>query len=120
MKRKQQKKEAGFIVSAELVLVATILVIGLIVGMVAIRDALTAEMHDVAEAIGALDQSYYFDGITDNGTGAQIAATQFEDLPDNAIGGVGAAGGAGAAGDQTGIDFTSPAGSGLEVGAGLP
>ena len=64
--KKQQKKEAGFIVSAELVLIATILVIGMLVGMVVIRDAVTAEMDDVAEAIGALDQSYFFQGITNS------------------------------------------------------
>lgn len=91
--KKQQKKEAGFIVSAELVLIATILVIGLIVGMVAIRDALTAEMHDVAEGIGALDQSYYFEGIVDLGTGAQVAGTSFTDTVDLE------------AGDQQGVDY---------------
>lgn len=93
--KKQQKKEAGFIVSAELVLIATILVIGLIVGMVAIRDALTAEMHDVAEAIGALDQSYFFDGIVDTGTSAFIVGVQFTDTVDSA------------AGDQIGLVWTT-------------
>jgi len=107
--KKQRKKEAGFIVSAELVLVATILVIGLIVGMVAIRDALTAEMHDVAEAIGSLDQSYAFDGITDNGTEAFIGSSGFTDDVDGVSGaGVGFEGWAGFAGDQQEIDFTSP------------
>ena len=80
--KKQRKKEAGFIVSAELVLIATILVIGLIVGMVAIRDALTAEMHDVAEAIGALDQSYFFEGILDTGTNAAVAGSSWNDTAD--------------------------------------
>ena len=109
---KKQKGQAGFIVSAELVLIATIMVIGLIVGMVAIRDALTAEMHDVAEAIGSMDQSYFFDGITDTGTNAEIGASAFNDAVDNTTGSEGAAG---FAGDQTPLDF-SAANEGSEVG----
>lgn len=84
--KKQQKKEAGFIVSAELVLIATILVIGLIVGMVAIRDQLTAEMKDVAESIGSLDQSYTFNGINDPVLISQVAGSQFSDSIDTAAG----------------------------------
>lgn len=56
--------EAGFIVSAELVLVATILVIGLIVGMSEIQHAVVAELNDVADAIGNLNQSYCFTGFS--------------------------------------------------------
>jgi hypothetical protein len=101
---KKQKKEAGFIVSAELVLIATILVIGLIVGMVAIRDALTAEMGDVAEALGALDQSYYFDGIVDEGTNAAVSGSSWNDAADNCAL-PGTLGCQGEAGDEEGINF---------------
>lgn len=88
--KKQQKKQAGFIVSAELILIATILVIGLIVGMVAIRDATVAEMEDVAEAIGALDQSYFFNGVEDSLTGAFTEGSQWGDAIDGAgVGGDG-------------------------------
>ena len=59
----QRKKQAGFVLTSELVLIVTILVIGMTVGLVSMRDAMTAEMHDVAEAIGNLDQSYAFNGI---------------------------------------------------------
>jgi Flp pilus assembly pilin Flp len=52
--------ENGFVVSAELVLVATLLVIGLIVGMSEIQHAVVQEMNDVAEAIGSLNQSYFY------------------------------------------------------------
>jgi len=102
--KKQQKKQAGFIVSAELLLIATILVIGLIVGMVAVRDAVVAEYGDVAEAIGALDQSYSFEGITDTGTNAFTVGSAFNDQPDSLIGGPGN-GYQGTAGDQLGINF---------------
>ena len=106
MKKQAQKKQGGFIVSAELVLIATILVIGLIVGMVAIRDAMTAEMGDVAEAIGSLDQSYSFDGIQDPGTLAVIGSSAFTDAVDNS--GTTAEGVQGFAGDQTNISFNLP------------
>jgi hypothetical protein len=104
--KQQQKRQAGFIVSAELVLIATILVIGLIVGMVAIRDSMIAEMGDVAEAIGAIDQSYEFNGVTDTGTNAAIAASAWYDDPDNTLAPI--VGRQGLAGDQTGIDFETP------------
>jgi len=77
--KKQQKKQAGFIVSAELILIATILVIGLIVGMVAVRNATNAELEDVAEAIGALDQSYFFFGVDDSATDAWTSGSQWTD-----------------------------------------
>ena len=54
--------EAGFVISAELVLVATILVIGLIVGMVSLRNQIVQELVDVGQAIGSLSQSFCFAG----------------------------------------------------------
>lgn len=73
------KKQAGFVLTSELVLISTILVIGMITGLVTMRDAITAEMEDVAEAIGALDQSYAFDGIINGQTTAAIAGSVFDD-----------------------------------------
>jgi len=68
--------------TSELILIATILVIGLIVGMVTIRDAITAEMEDTAEALGSLDQSYAYQGMTNaEGTGA-TAGSSFGDAVD--------------------------------------
>ncbi|WP_437204835.1 hypothetical protein [Planctomicrobium sp. SH664] len=55
--------EAGFVVSAELVLVATIVVIGMIVGLSEVQHAVVAELNDVADAIGAVNQSYFFSGF---------------------------------------------------------
>lgn len=55
--------DSGFIVSAELVLVATILVIGMIVGFSQIQYAVVTELNDVAHAIGSLNQSFYFSGF---------------------------------------------------------
>ena len=56
--------EAGFVVSAELVLIATLLVIGLIVGLSEVQHAVVAELNDVADAIGNLNQSYYYTGFS--------------------------------------------------------
>jgi Flp pilus assembly pilin Flp len=54
--------EAGFIVSAELVLVATILVIGMITGLTSVRDAVITELADVGQAISTINQSYSYGG----------------------------------------------------------
>ncbi|MEW4529474.1 hypothetical protein [Maioricimonas sp. JC845] len=56
--------EAGFVVSAELILIATILVIGLIVGLSEVQYAMVTELNDVSDAIGSLNQSYLFTGFT--------------------------------------------------------
>lgn len=55
--------ECGFLVSAELVILSTTLVLGLIVGLVAIRDAIGGELADLAQAFRGLDQSYYTTGV---------------------------------------------------------
>ncbi len=79
--------EAGFIISAELVLVATLLVIGLIVGLSEVQHAVVSELNDVGDAIGELNQAYSFSGFNkcDNG-GAIHAVTygsDFEDTSDD-------------------------------------
>ena len=56
--------EAGFIVSAELVLIATLLVIGLIVGLSEVQHAVVAELNDVGDAIGNVNQSYMYTGFS--------------------------------------------------------
>ncbi|WP_437228954.1 branched-chain amino acid aminotransferase [Planctomicrobium sp. SH661] len=56
--------EAGFIVSAELVLISTIVVIGMIVGLSEVANGVNQELEDVASAFGSLNQSYCFSGFT--------------------------------------------------------
>ena len=72
--------QSGFIVSAELVLLATVVVIGLLVGLVTIRDQVIQELADVADAISEVDQSYSFTGIT--GHAASTSGTIFNDEHD--------------------------------------
>ena len=79
--------ENGFIVSAELILIATILVIGLIVGMVEIQFALVGELNDVSDAIGSLNQSFFTSGFhahKQNGCGCKSfsAGSSFVDTID--------------------------------------
>jgi hypothetical protein len=64
MMRQLWNDEAGFIISAELVLVATLLVIGLVVGLSEIQHSIVGELNDVGEAIGKLNQSYAFTGFS--------------------------------------------------------
>ena len=55
--------ENGFVISAELILVSTIVVLGLIVGLVEVRQAISEELEDVAAAIGSMNQSYTYSGL---------------------------------------------------------
>lgn len=55
--------EAGFIISAELVLVMTIAVLGMVVGLTAVRDAVVHELNDVSHAFGAVSQGYQVTGL---------------------------------------------------------
>jgi Flp pilus assembly pilin Flp len=72
--------EVGAVVSAELVLVLTILVIGMVVGLAAVRDAVVSELADVAQAIANVNQSYSYQGITGHGSFTQ--GSSFADLVD--------------------------------------
>ena len=54
--------ENGVIVSAEIVLVATILVLGMVVGLAELQSAIVGELSDVATAFGNVDQSYSTSG----------------------------------------------------------
>jgi len=62
MLKKLWADEGGAIVSAELLLIMTIVVIGLTVGLTALKDAVVTELSDVAAAIGSLNQSYSTSG----------------------------------------------------------
>ncbi len=72
--------DAGFVVSAELILVATVAVIGLLVGLAAVRDGVVSELSDVAGAIQDVNQSYSIDGVV--GHNANTAGFNFLDGTD--------------------------------------
>jgi len=54
--------EHGVILSTEIVIVGSVLVVGLITGMATLQEAVNGELKDLAGAIGSLDQSYSFTG----------------------------------------------------------
>jgi len=83
--KKLLKKQKGFIVTIELLLISTILVIGLIVGWVMVRDATLAEMSDMSEAIGALDQSYAIAGASNSSNTANTAGSLWQDAIDSQV-----------------------------------
>jgi Flp pilus assembly pilin Flp len=69
MFRRLWADEGGFIISAELVLVATLLVIGMIVGLTSLRNQVVQELVDVGQAIGSLSQTYALAGTQKCGVG---------------------------------------------------
>lgn len=72
--------EAGFVVSSELVLIGTILVLGVVVGLATVRDQVVQELGDLALAISNINQSYSFSGVT--GHTSSTAGSVFADLTD--------------------------------------
>ena len=88
--RKLFNDEAGFVVSAELILVATIGVLSMVVGLSAVRDAITSELVDVSNAFGSISQTYNYrslsKGVTAGGPGTNhgsAAGAGFNDGTDD-------------------------------------
>ena len=81
--------ESGVILSAEIVLVGTILVLGMLTGLVSLQASVVAELADLASAFGNLDQSYNVSGFyartADNShTKAHTRGSLFNDAVDAA------------------------------------
>ena len=81
MLKKLWLDEGGATISAELALVGTILVIGVVVGLSAVQTAVVTELADLGAAIGNLDQSYSTGGVT--GHHAASSASTFTDDADS-------------------------------------
>lgn len=56
--RRMWKEDEG-VLTFEWILLITVLVIGIVGGLSAVRDAVITELGDVVEAVISLDQSYY-------------------------------------------------------------
>jgi Flp pilus assembly pilin Flp len=80
MMKKLWMDEGGATLSAELALIGTILVIGMVVGLSAVQDAVVAELADLGQAIANLDQSYSYHGV--EGHGASSSGSIFTDALD--------------------------------------
>jgi hypothetical protein len=73
--------DVGALISMEFIFVATILVIGIIVGLTSVRGAINIELNALADAILANNLSYSFGGVT--GCCASVAGSAFiETIPD--------------------------------------
>jgi hypothetical protein len=75
----------GFILPAELLLIL-LMIIGVIVGLTSLRDSTNAELNDIAEAFGALDQSYQFNGLQNSQSSAGMAFSSWCDDSDTNAG----------------------------------
>ena len=73
--------ERGFIVSAEIVLIVTIGVLGIIVGINSVASSINNELNDVSSAFGAVDQSYWYSGLVKVGHSG-ISGSAFSDSQD--------------------------------------
>src|SRR5579862_132607 len=67
--------DCGALIASEFLFVATILVIGIIVGLTAVRSAVNVELSNLADAILALNISYAFSG--QSGCCAETEGSQF-------------------------------------------
>ncbi len=76
--------DAGFIVSAELVLVATIGVISLVVGLSEVAFNVNQELEDVGSAFGSINQTYMYKGAT--GAKGKSTGSVFWDFRDDCDG----------------------------------
>jgi hypothetical protein len=73
--------DCGALIATEWVFVATILVLGAITGLVAVRQAVISELEEFANAVLALNQSYSFSGQTN--CQASTAGSAFSDAVDS-------------------------------------
>ena len=74
------RDETGFVISTELIFIATIVVIGMITGLTTVRDQVSLELADVADAVSELDQSFSYAAVT--ATVGSVAGSSFNDQPD--------------------------------------
>jgi hypothetical protein len=74
------RDEAGFVVSAELVLIATMLVIGLIVGLSEVAHGVNNELNDVGDSFGSVNQSFRYSGFQSNRGNISSAGSRGEGL----------------------------------------
>jgi Flp pilus assembly pilin Flp len=78
--------EAGFVISAELVLVLTLAVLAMIVGLSEVAVSVNSELNDISNAIGSINQTFEFTGFRGGhhrgGTKAMLAGSCFYDTPD--------------------------------------
>jgi len=79
MMRKLWTDDQGALIATEYLFVATILVIGTVVGLTNLRDAVNAELTELGNAILALSQGYTISGVS--GSSSSTDGSQAIDTP---------------------------------------
>ena len=72
--------DAGFVISAELILISTIAVLSMVVGLSEVAYGVVQELEDTGSAFGAVNQTYRYTGLC--GHSGSIGGTCFTDLTD--------------------------------------
>src|SRR5436190_8057505 len=57
-------EDEGFIVSTELILIGSILVLGLVAGLASLAGLVSSELGDLGAAISVINQSYSYAGVS--------------------------------------------------------
>ena len=73
--------DAGALIAAEYLFVATILVIGIIVGLSGLREAINIELYELGNAFLALSQGYTINGSSNTTGTTTTDGSQATDTP---------------------------------------
>jgi len=79
MLKKMWSDDQGALIAMEFLFVATILVIGVVVGLTAVRNAVATELSELANAILALSQGYTVSGLS--GCCSSVDGSSAQDFP---------------------------------------
>ena len=79
-----RRDEAGFIVSAELVLISTIAVLGMVVGLSELSSNINHELEDVGSAFGSINQTFCY--RASQGCKGKATGSEFNDCKDDCDG----------------------------------
>jgi hypothetical protein len=79
MLKRLWQDQGGAVVTPEIVLIATVLIIGMMVGLKSVRDAVVTEMADLAQGVSNIDQSFSYSGV-DGHSGGQAGAFYYDGL----------------------------------------
>jgi Flp pilus assembly pilin Flp len=77
------KDDRGAILSIEYLLFASILIIGLVVGLAALRNAIITEFQELGNAILAINNSFSVGGVS--GTGGSAQGSQAIQTPNSTL-----------------------------------
>ena len=84
------RDESGLVLSAELIIIVTVAVLGLVVGLSQLQFAVVSELQDAAAALASFNQSFGFSGFRGclklNSRTSWTAGSTFIDVFDTCIG----------------------------------